>query len=565
MSGVFKFTKIKLVTGHLILLAVAAAAVWFIREQTRRLSEEDPGEQDARRRIFLISKTLTRLYEAETLGIAISRNADGDHLATYAGIIREVKRDMDSLRRHLPAPRQKQQINAVQALLSQKIENMKALVEINLRQAPVDLYDRFVTGLSALRDTTLAAPNIRVRRETSVDSVYIQPPKRGFWSIFKSKPSPVLRVNTSERIVLDTLPPVARAPYQNADTALLTIRSAWTEYQEQEQSRTRELYRQEIAMLRNGQHISEQIKHILTELESDEVRATLARADERGEITRELSHTIAAVAMIASLFVIIFIALILNDISRGQRYRKALEEANAYARKLLNGREKLMLAVSHDIKSPLNSITGYAELLDNTPLAERQHHFLDNMKNSATHILQLVNNLLDYSKLEAGKMEVEVVRYSPGKLLLETAAALLPQASGKGLRLLTDVDDALLRDCNGDAIKIRRIVINLLSNAIKYTGQGSVTLSARAVGEEPAGMEIAVADTGDGMTDEEQRLIFEEFTRLDATHNNGAEGTGLGLTITRQLVHLLGGTITLASAKGAGSTFTVHLPVAEMI
>ncbi|MDR2131291.1 MAG: response regulator [Odoribacteraceae bacterium] len=565
MGGFFKFTKFKLITGHVILLAVAAATIWFIQRQARRLSEEDPGENDSRNRIFLISNALTRLNEAEALGIAIPRDAGHDHLASYARIIREVKRDMDTLRQQATSPRQKQQIDAVQSLLDRKIENMKALVKISLGPALADVYDRSLHALSRLKETTPSPLDIQVRREVSIDSVYIQPPKKGFWSFLKPKPSPILQVNTSERVVIDTLPPArSTLPIQNADTALHTIQSAWEEYREQKQLHDQELHRREIAALQDGQRLSGQIKRVLNELEKEEIQNTLARTDERTRISRELIRTITTVATVACIFAIIFVTIVVNDISRSQRYRKALEESNRYAQKLLHGREKLMLTVTHDIKSPLNSITGYVELLDNTPLAERQHYFLHNMKRSAEHILQLVNNLLDFSRLEAGKMEVDAIRYLPGQLLVEATESFLPQAERKGLTLTCSVDSSLDRERIGDPIKIRQIVINLLSNAIKYTREGNIRLSAGCTEDTPERMEISITDTGDGMTDEEQHLIFEEFTRLDAQHNDGAEGSGLGLTITRKLVELLGGTIRLTSAKGAGSTFTVRLPAGEV-
>jgi signal transduction histidine kinase/CheY-like chemotaxis protein len=564
MSGFFKFTKFKLVAGHLVLFAAAAAVIWMIQQQTRRLAEEDPGEIASRRKIFLISNTLTRLYEAEVLGMAISWEADAGRFPAYTRVIREVKSDMDSLRRWVATPRQESQIVAVQDLLDQQIENMKALLQVKLAPSPADFYDRSVHTLSALRDTLPGTPAIRVRKERSVDSVYTQPPKRGFWSsIFKPRPKPVLQVNSSERVVIDTLPPARRAPVQNADTALRAIKSAWEEYQEQLQLQTRELHRKEIAVLQNGRHLSEQIKIILNGLEEEEVHHALARVDERAAGTRELTRAIATVATVACLLVSLLVSLAFNDISRGQRYRVALEEANLLARKLLRGRERLILTVTHDIKSPLNSITGHVELLENTPLTGRQRHFLNNVNRSAGHILQLVNNLLDFSRLEAGKMEVDAVRYNPGKLLAETAEGFLPQAAREGLTLTCRVEESLDRDRVGDPIRVRQIVTNLLSNAIKYTREGGVELRAACTGETPAMLEITVTDTGAGMTAGEQQIVFEEFTRLDARHNDGAEGTGLGLTITRQLVALLGGTIHLASVKGEGSTFTVRLPLGE--
>ncbi|MDR0765969.1 MAG: HAMP domain-containing histidine kinase, partial [Odoribacteraceae bacterium] len=561
MKGIFQFTKFKLIAGHVILLAVAGMTIWFIQRQVLLLSGEVPGENASRRKILLISRALARLNEAEVLGVAIPREGGQEQFVTYARMIREVKSDMDSLRLAASSRRQERQVDDVQVLLDRKISNMKALVESNLGPAPADFYARSLHTLERIRDTTPARPDITMRREVSVDSVYIPSRRKGFWSFLRARPSPTLQVTTSERVVIDTLPASRRA-IQDADTALHAIRSAWDEYQQQVRLHEEEMHRREVTALRDGQRLSGQIKRVLNELEEEEIRGTLARVDERAGITRGLTRGIATIAIVACVLVILLVTLVLNDISRGQRYRKALEESNRYARKLLVGREKLMLTVTHDIKSPLNSITGYVELLDNTPLAERQHYFLNNMKQSAGHILQLVNNLLDFSRLESGKMVVDSVRYIPGRLLAGVTESFLPQAARKGLSLTCNVDAALDREYTGDPIKMRQIVTNLLSNAIKYTREGGVRLDATI--DAPGMIRVVISDTGDGMTAEEQQLVFEEFTRLDASRNDGAEGSGLGLTITRKLVELLGGTIRLESARGEGSAFTVLLPAGEV-
>ena len=561
MKGVFKFTKFKLIAGHAILLVAIVATICFVQQQVRRLPAEDPAGSISQQKLFLVSRALARLNEAEALALAIPGDTTQEYLSTYVRVIREVKRQMDTLRLQAVSLRQKQQVDAVKALLDRKIENMEALAGL-FALAPADFYDRSLHALVRLRDSSRTRPGIQVRRETSVDSVYIQPRREGFWSFLKRRPSPVLRVNTSERIMIDTLPAgEGEAPLQDADTVLRAIRSAWDDYQQQSLLRERELHRQEILMSRNGQRLSNRVEQVLALLEEEEIENALSRADERERITRELSRTIATVATVACLFLIVLVTLVFNDISRSQRYRKALEESNRYTRKLLAGREKMMLAVTHDIKSPLNSITGYVELLDNTPLGERQHYFLRNVKRSAGHILQLVNALLDFSRLESGKMEVDRVRYNPARLVREVVESFFPRAAGKGLELAYSVDASLEHDRMGDPLKIRQVIINLLSNAIKYTRKGSVRVTAAC----PGMLDIVVSDTGAGMTAGEQQLVFEEFMRLDAQHNDDAEGTGLGLTITRKLVELLGGTLLLTSVKGEGSTFTVRLPAGEAL
>ena len=287
----------------------------------------------------------------------------------------------------------------------------------------------------------------------------------------------------------------------------------------------------------------------------------MIRLEQQQITTHHLTRTISWIAIIACVLVVFFVVLIINDITQSQRYRRELKAAKTYTERLLHNREKLMLTVTHDIKSPLSSIIGYIELLNNTQLEERQHYFLKNMKGTAEHILHLANNMLDFSKLESNKMEINTVPYNPGRLLQETTDSFLPLAAQKSLELKSDISNALNGLYLGDSMKVRQIVVNILSNAIKYTREGKVSLSAFISPTKDDQFIIVIKDSGPGMTEEEQELIFKEFTRLTPQHNNGAEGTGLGLTITLQLVHLLDGELTLESKKGEGSTFTVKFPL----
>ena len=547
-----------MVLGYAIILLLVIIAIYVIYNQTLALSKEDQGRNLSQQKVFLISNTLAKLYEAEGMGIAYLQTVPDQTFDTYLRLMKEVRQNMDTLRKLVSSPHQRNRIDTVSRLLTQKTQNLNALLELRATSSP-NMYRRTMERIEHMVDSLPSDVNVKKSRIVTKDSTIITPPKRGFLRrIFVRKEEPEVHVTISEKEIVDTLNQRLTLP---SDTVLSTIRHAWDEYEVEQLQRREEVIQKELVFIKSGQHITEQIKQILGELEEEELSDTLARMEERQRVASQLTSTLAWIAIIACSLTFLFILLIFNDITKSQKYRKALEEANRYAEKLLQSREKLMLTVTHDIKSPLNSVTGYVELLRLTSLTERQHYYLQNMKSSADHILNLVNCLLDFSKLEAGKMEVEMVPYNPGKLLLETVESFIPLAAQKELLFKHHISNELYADYWGDPIKIRQIVINLLSNAIKYTREGSVVLSAMASTDTPETLEITITDTGSGMTPEEQKLIFEEFTRLSAQHNDGAVGTGLGLTITNQLVLLLEGRLSLESEKGAGSTFRVELPL----
>lgn len=213
-----------------------------------------------------------------------------------------------------------------------------------------------------------------------------------------------------------------------------------------------------------------------------------------------------------------------------------------------------MLTITHDIKAPAGSIIGYIDLLIRLVQDRRQQFYLHNMKSSANHLLDLITSLLDYHRLEAGKMDIHPVTFNPHELFESIYTSFLPGAEKKQLTLNFEENIPRTLNLEGDPFRIRQIAENLISNALKFTSQGSITIQ---VDYEQNRFTFRVEDTGCGMSFEEQQRVFQAFTRLQSAQ--GQEGFGLGLSITKKLVELLNGEITIESAPGKGSMFQVVL------
>ena len=435
---------------------------------------------------------------------------------------------------------------------------MQDIVRVKQSFVPDDFYNKAIASIESGRDS-LQGTDIRKRHITTLDSSYTKSEKKKRrWLFFsKTEPDSVLKVSVSHHTVIDTLN--RQTALQNTDSVVHILKTAWEDVQKQTQDITRQINRKEYALIQQSTYITDQLKRILGAYEKEEITNSLIKQETREQTLNTMIRIFAWLAVIAFLLILFFTFFILRDLSRSQRYRKELEAANRYADQLLKSREKMILTVTHDIKSPLSSVIGYIELLNNTPINERQRYFLKNMRGSSEHILKLIGNLLDLSKLENNKMPVEHIVFNPYHLFQEITDNFMPLAAAKHLELKARFSEDLDKDYSGDALRIRQILTNILSNAVKYTTTGHISFSAETVN--PEKIRLKIQDTGSGMTPEEQKIIFQEFTRL--TSHATIEGTGLGLTITLKLIHLLGGEIQLNSTPGKGSCFTILLPLGQ--
>lgn len=286
---------------------------------------------------------------------------------------------------------------------------------------------------------------------------------------------------------------------------------------------------------------------------------------------KQLLWQIGLLTLVTLLAIIVMIWFIWRDARKERIYRENLEAANEEIQRIMNQRERLLLTITHDIKAPAASISGFIDLMKEYVKEAQGIECLQNIKNSAAHLSRLVASLLDYHQLENGLMKVQPVSFSPTQLVKESVEGMRLRAEEKGLAISYEMTMGMKKEANqenetdkelflADAFRIRQILDNLVNNAIKYTDHGSVNIEARVskiMGK--LTLTMSVKDTGKGMTDEEKRKVFQAFTRLKSAQ--GIEGTGLGLSITQELVSLLGGEILLRSTLGKGSNFIVTLPI----
>ena len=226
-----------------------------------------------------------------------------------------------------------------------------------------------------------------------------------------------------------------------------------------------------------------------------------------------------------------------------------------------NAKSEFLANMSHEIRTPINAIMGMNEIILRDSSEENVKEYAKDVKSASEYLLSIVNDILDFSKIEAGKIEIVCDNYDLSGLILGVANLIEMKAEGKGLKLIVDVNEKLPSKLYGDDKRVREILTNILNNAVKYTDEGFVKLSIDGViSDDTLTLKIEVKDSGQGIKEEDLDTIFSSFSQVNKKKNKNVEGTGLGLTITKSLIEIMGGTISVESEYKKGSTFTVTLP-----
>lgn len=549
-------TSSKIVFGYIVLVGLLMGAFTYTIQQMNLLTTPTNLRDQLDHRRHITHRIISQLYDAEIIGQTL-RTGNLDEYHHYLKAMKEVNASIDTLEIILTDTLQQARLDTVRTLLRNKQWNMYAVLEA-MRNTPTDqIYQEQLDSLIAQQDSLLSTPHVRRKVITHHNSYTIHHKKKGFFKRLADVFAPGKEDSTQVSNVIqeeytDTLDEV----YSPIDTISHMITGIQHKVFQTRQKET-EMLNTRINSLRIvGSGLSQRVNQLLENIEHDEQEAARVKLMQEEEIRKNAAKTMAHIAIAAFILVLVFSVVIARDITRNNHYRKELEKAKLYAENLLVAREKLMLTITHDIKAPAGSIIGYIDLLIRLVNDKRQQFYLSNMKSSAQHLLALVTSLLDYHRLEAGKMDLHPVTFNPHELLTNIYNSFLPLAEKKELQLTLKEKLPETLNLEGDPFLIRQITENLLSNALKFTAAGEITLQAEYHGNQ---FVLRVSDTGCGMTEKEQEKIFKEFTRLRSAQ--GQEGFGLGLSITRKLVELLGGKIEIESTPGKGSTFQVSMPL----
>ena len=549
-------TRIKILVGYALLAVVLVSATWMVYDNTRSLSAvNEASERLMARRDIVDSLVFTMLETA---------NAERSVLLGDAGKWQRFDEALSSsaanamrLRPLLMDTLKQQRLDSLITLLKAKRENT-LLVMKELNNDCRDIYyNNMLEALHSGRDSIVISPQTKEHHEQHETVYEVVKTKRGFFrrlgDAFRKQ-----HTDTVSTTRLTHQPSTATINHRLniADSVANVLAEIHSEQQRASDRKQNAISSRNRQLQRVSIQLTKRTWLLIEDIQSDEHNALQRVVGKAMSSRRAMIVRIAVLGLLAILSAAILVVYILRDIKRERRDRQRIIEAKAETERIMQQRERLLLTITHDIKAPAASIAGFIDLLSEYVDQPKAVGYLQNISGSAKHLLQLVSALLDYHKLESGKAERHEVSFAPAVLISECVAQMQPLAMEKKLKLATDVQVTESMLCRSDAFRIKQIVNNLVGNAIKYTDKGEVRVGVSIANRQ---LSISVKDTGCGMTPDELQTVFNAFTRLPGAQ--GKEGVGLGLTITREIVTLLGGEINVQSAKGKGSTFTVSLPV----
>ncbi|KAF2512137.1 response regulator [Flavobacterium zhairuonense] len=545
MESKKSYTAIKVLFSYVALLALVVTVGWFLYSENVVYNKLEDKIAFEKTKILRVSKLFSNVYKTESLARkTIQTNSDKD-FKSYVIETDSLRARIDTLKQIVTTEYQKVLLDSVTYLLAEKTKNIQQLKTIKNKA------DDEVSVNSAIDEITKMEFKLR---KLELQDFTKNPNQLGaYQKNVLQKYVDYLNQNIPDDST-NTLSKKA------SDSILANSKKLLSSVKLRAEKKKESLNFEENKLLKNEIAISEQLRKVLRIIEREIIINSIKNNSLKEKSLKKVNEIVTASAIIGLVLTIFFSILIVSDYSKSQLYKKQLEIANFKTKNLLKSREQLISTVSHDLKTPLSTIVGYSELLGNSDINTKQSYFIKNIKNSSEYITQLVQDLLDFSQIEAGKITIEKVPFLLPEVIDEVAKSIQTVYKQKKIDLIINVDEKLNAKIVGDPFRLKQILTNIIGNAYKFTEDGYIRISAFLT-EKNDFFAISIEDTGIGIEKGNQKLVFEEFAQANENIEKKYGGTGLGLFICQKIISILGGSLQLESIFGQGSTFEIQLPL----
>lgn len=543
--------KLEIIVGYLIWVSFFVWIVYIIHDSRQKKSAMDrqeahwQGERQATNRAFL------GLLDLASTGELIADWTEDDY-AAYQKKREATVTLLQNLKSGQEDSSQRACIDSVCSLLVEKETRMAELLQL-LENMPD-------AGEIVHRKIPAAVPQSKKNVSGKEEAPAIQTgekKKKSFWGIFRKREKKSAYARQREEAQTTPIPAATSGTGTTATKPSALLHSIEKEIDHVTRQYEETLSAKVDSLRLHNRRLNDRINLLVQKFEEKE-RESFCREIRWQQETR--THTFRLIADIgigAFVLVILLYMVIHRDVNRQHKIRMELEASNRKNEELSQSRQNILLTVSHDLCAPLSTINGYAELIPEEKDEAQRNRYAENILNASHHVIGLANNLLYYYRLEAGKEQPDKETFHPGRVIENVLHPFRTLADKKGLGLTVETEGVNTM-VEGDRIRLTQILNNLLTNAVKFTPAGYVHVGVRYA---DGWLRFFVRDTGTGISEDRQENLFKAFERLDA--DNTQPGFGLGLSITARLVGLLGGTISVESRSGHGSTFEVCLPMQE--
>lgn len=541
-----------------MLAVVIAIATWQVYDNSRLFVALNNASEQLLKRRDVVDSLVCSLLETNNAERSVLLG-EGSEWPHFNRSVATSEQKAKQLKPFIADQGQRQRIDTLVELIHMKRENTKRVAQLMAFDNRDAFYRDKVQALQSGRDSVVIHSKLYGQHGQREKVYEIIKSKRGF---FRRLGDAFRRQHTDTVGVINILHDTKADSTAQRINIADSVANILTDIQNEEQKQNSRQQENVAARLNRLQRVSLQLSQrtglLLEHIQREEKNALQKALGHATQSRHKMVVRIAIIGLVAILIAALLVAYILRDIKRERRDRQRIVEAKTETERIMAQRERLLLTITHDIKAPAASIAGFIELLSEQVSRPKALAYIDSMRHSAIHLQQLVAALLDYHLLESGKAERHDVSFVPQQLAKSCVEEFKPMAAEKGLDITLGT---LTPNCGdlwrSDAFRVKQIMSNLIGNAVKYTDQGGVKVEIRISPRQH--LIIYVSDTGRGMSQADCQRIFDAFTRLP--NGQGKEGVGLGLSITREVVQMLGGTITVTSEEGKGSCFTVSLPI----
>ena len=543
---------IKVIVSYILLICVSVVAGYIVFKEINKLSNQEKINQEDRNKIVQISKILSMVNETENAGRIAIRSDEKEALQTFLEKNVYLQNEVLKFRRDITSEKQLLTLDTISSLLNLKSNNLQELKAFQESDSTSIIIRSAIRKLSSLEP--YLGYEFFDKKKNAVSDASTTSDIASILKKYKGVKVPatfekIKKSNKIDKVVMETLSLLNKV--------------------NEEAQQSKSLINEKMHKLwQNDVQVSKKLDDLLHNFEEEVLINSQKLSQERKTIFENSKNLLILSFLIALGIIAISSIIIINDFVTSQRYRRRLEAANRKSNNLLKNREQLISMVSHDLRTPLSSIVGYSELLGKLDITEKGKNYLSHIKFSSEYISKLVDELLDYTRIESGKVVIEKIPFNLPEVIDEVASNVKSAYKNKEVALSFAFSDIVNNlNFSTDAYRVKQILYNLISNAFKFTEQGTVHIEAdaRLYKDDIYEIGVAVTDTGIGIKEEQQEHIFNEFTQANDEISKFYGGFGLGLHISQKLARLLNGKIYLESEEGKGSTFTLRFLAEKVV